>query len=268
MLLLLVCLSVRIELRLKRRCRSQVSRVESGPCVCTKADDHTPLSQLLEWFMSYYAQAKSTYGAKAKDPATRGKMREGICSAGEIFFVPSGWWHSTSSSILLLSSTVQLSDSSLAFTVVVNLEPAIAVTQNFVSRRELPAVLRFMKHRPEQVSGFKLHRPDTSATTAEEEAGGLDDCDENVEGVFEAFCEALRKERKDVAEEALKSVGELEEKSDEAKKEEREARKEEKVGVWAKVKEVTEEEECGGGFSFGFFEEGDDVEEEGDVVEA
>lgn len=49
-----------------------------------------------EWFISYYKEAKLTYGARAKDPKTRGKMTEGICEAGEIFFVPSGYWHSTS----------------------------------------------------------------------------------------------------------------------------------------------------------------------------
>lgn len=50
--------------------------------------------------MSYYKQAKATYGARARDPATRGKMLEGICNAGEIFYVPSGWWHSAPSSSL------------------------------------------------------------------------------------------------------------------------------------------------------------------------
>jgi hypothetical protein len=56
----------------------------------------------------------------------------------------------------------------------VNLEPGVALTQNFVSetevravgfrwytrtharRRQLPAVLRFLRDRPAQVSGFKL----------------------------------------------------------------------------------------------------------------
>ena len=33
-------------------------------------------------------------------------------------------------------------------TVVVNLEPSIAVTQNFVSQRELKSVLLFMRDRP------------------------------------------------------------------------------------------------------------------------
>lgn len=60
---------------------------------------------LAEWFMSYYKEAKSTYGARAKDASTRGQMREGICNAGEIFFVPSGWWHSA---FFLLSAAPSL----------------------------------------------------------------------------------------------------------------------------------------------------------------
>lgn len=36
------------------------------------------------------------YGPRAKDASNRGKMREGICNEGEIFYVPSGWWHSSS----------------------------------------------------------------------------------------------------------------------------------------------------------------------------
>ncbi len=43
-----------------------------------------------------------------------------------------GWWH-----------------------LVVNLSPAIAITQNFVPRAHLPAVLRFLRDKPEQVSGFR-----------------------------------------------------------------------------------------------------------------
>jgi L-amino acid N-acyltransferase YncA len=52
---------------------------------------------VIEWFMAYYAEAKATYGTKGTDVGKRGQMLEGICRAGEIFFVPSGWWHSTSS---------------------------------------------------------------------------------------------------------------------------------------------------------------------------
>lgn len=37
----------------------------------------------------------------------------------------------------------------------VNLEPSIAITQNFVPTAHLVNVLEFLKHKPDQVSGFK-----------------------------------------------------------------------------------------------------------------
>ena len=44
---------------------------------------------------------------------------ECIVSAGELIFVPRGWWH-----------------------MAINLEPGVAVTQNYVSRSNLPHVLQ------------------------------------------------------------------------------------------------------------------------------
>lgn len=57
-----------------------------------QSEVEAPLS-LAEWMLNYYAQAKALYGSRAKDPQHRGKMLEGICEEGEIFYVPSGWWH-------------------------------------------------------------------------------------------------------------------------------------------------------------------------------
>ncbi|CAI0406472.1 unnamed protein product [Linum tenue] len=79
---------------------------------------------IIEWFMNFYGATKKWQ----KRPV------ECICRAGEVIFVPNGWWH-----------------------LVINLEESIAITQNFVSRRNLLNVLDFLK-RPnasELVSGTK-----------------------------------------------------------------------------------------------------------------
>ena len=80
----------------------------------------SPLS-IAEWLLSFHGEARKTLGC-----------REGICNEGEVLHVPSGWWH-----------------------LVVNLEPSIAITQNFVPAAHLANVLDFLKNKPDQVSGFK-----------------------------------------------------------------------------------------------------------------
>lgn len=67
---------------------------------------------IIEWFMNFYADSRSW----------KKKPIECICKAGEVVFVPNGWWH-----------------------LVINLEDSIAITQNFVSRRNLLNVLDFLK---------------------------------------------------------------------------------------------------------------------------
>ena len=47
---------------------------------------------------------------------------ECVCGPGDVLFIPNGWWH-----------------------LAVNLRLSVAVTQNFVSRQNVCAVLRFLK---------------------------------------------------------------------------------------------------------------------------
>lgn len=79
----------------------------------------SPLS-IAEWLLNFHAEARQIPGCI-----------EGVCEPGEVLHVPSGWWH-----------------------LVVNLEPAIAITQNFVPKTQLHAAVNFLKNKPDQVSGF------------------------------------------------------------------------------------------------------------------
>ncbi|KAI0877532.1 F-box domain-containing protein [Hypoxylon argillaceum] len=80
----------------------------------------SPLS-IAEWLLEFHAEARTLPGCI-----------EGVCKAGEILHVPSGWWH-----------------------LVVNLAPGIALTQNFVPNSHLADALSFLKNKPDQVTGFK-----------------------------------------------------------------------------------------------------------------
>jgi hypothetical protein len=80
----------------------------------------SPLS-IAEYMLTFHELARRTPGCK-----------EGICFAGEVLHVPSGWFH-----------------------LVLNLEDSLALTQNFVPRKKLPDVLSFLRDQRGEVSGFK-----------------------------------------------------------------------------------------------------------------
>ncbi|KAK0618152.1 Clavaminate synthase-like protein [Bombardia bombarda] len=111
----------------------------------------SPLS-IAEWLLEFHTEARQLR-----------ECREGICKAGEILHVPSGWWH-----------------------LVVNLEPGIALTQNFVPKSHIADVLSFLKDRPEQVTGFK----------------------KEVADPYNLFVDRLRVEYPEVLEEGLRRLAE------------------------------------------------------------
>ncbi|CAD6889665.1 unnamed protein product [Tilletia laevis] len=104
-----------------------------GVYVTEDEGEVTSPASLAEWVSLF---ARATYEVHGTGKAGDGKLLVGVCRAGETCYVPSGWWHA-----------------------VLNLEECVALTQNFVSPTELPYVLHFLKHKPDQISGFKRPRP-------------------------------------------------------------------------------------------------------------
>ncbi|KAG8905053.1 hypothetical protein FRC01_008496 [Tulasnella sp. 417] len=188
------------------------------PGVYTNEDESevtSPLS-IPEWFLTYFDYAWSTYGPSAKDSELRDRQNGTILATLPVLHRrsrPSGWWH-----------------------LVVNLDDSVAVTQNFVSENELTNVLRFMRDKPDQLSGFK---------------GSL-----TPSTIYERFTCVLQENAPETYTRAMEA---LEKTSPSVKRE----------SVWDKVVSASVDDsaslagEAGGGFSFGFeFDEGDEEDEE------
>ncbi|KAL8006600.1 putative JmjC domain, F-box-like domain superfamily protein [Plasmopara halstedii] len=127
------------------------------------AEVSSPIS-LMEWFVTFYKDVQ-------KLPPHL-KPVEGICKEGEIVFVPHGWWHT-----------------------VLNIDESIAITQNFVSANNVKNVVRFLKEKPEQVSGCSIEqRSKLSSTFQDVLSKNFPDLHANV--VRELKEEEVRKHRK------------------------------------------------------------------------
>ncbi|KPA80968.1 putative mitochondrial hypothetical protein [Leptomonas pyrrhocoris] len=114
------------------------------------AEVATPVS-LTEWLLNNYDASLQTL---------RHCGYECICEPGDIMFVPCGWWHS-----------------------VINLEDSVAITQNYVSRSNLPKVVKFLRAMKGSISGI-----DEDADTATAESTAARQC-----GFAKEFETAMRK---------------------------------------------------------------------------
>ncbi|KAI8871823.1 Clavaminate synthase-like protein [Ramicandelaber brevisporus] len=114
------------------------------PGVYTDKDESEVTSPISvpSWFNSFYKEAHKLI-----------RPMEAVCNPGEVIFVPSGWWHC-----------------------VLNLGANIAITQNYVSRRNLTSVAAFLYKKRDQVSGCR-------------EGTG--------ESLYERFKEAMQKQHPD-----------------------------------------------------------------------
>ncbi|KAE8321763.1 hypothetical protein BDV39DRAFT_210459 [Aspergillus sergii] len=154
----------------------------------------SPLS-IAEWLLGFHAEARRTPGCI-----------EGICQEGEILHVPSGWWH-----------------------LVVNIEPAIAITQNFIPRAHLSAALDFLSNKADQISGFR----------------------KDVYNPYEQFVNKMREAHPDLLEQALDEL---------KKKNEGKKRKWDEIVHGKSEQDSAGDSSEAGGFSFGFGDDGSDVE--------
>lgn len=121
---------------------------------------------VIEWFVNYYEQAHE-YGRKV------GAI-ECVVNAGEVMFIPAGWFH-----------------------IVLNLELTVAVTQNYASPVNIAAISSWLQRHPQDISGVKtkeqkmfisqnfanlvaIHRPELVPQMLQSGAIRLEDLPENI----------------------------------------------------------------------------------------
>eukprot|EP00041_Stephanoeca_diplocostata_P010087 m.160208 g.160208 ORF g.160208 m.160208 type:complete len:285 (+) comp18015_c0_seq2:1320-2174(+) len=94
-----------------------------------------------EWFLNYYDQLREMHPPPV----------ECIAKAGDLVFVPSGWWHC----VLNLDATDVAKVSNDRECIPPGRNPVVAITQNYVSSANLRTVCAFLKHKRSQVSGCR-----------------------------------------------------------------------------------------------------------------
>lgn len=138
----------------------------------------TAPQSLMEWFVNYYHVLKSDKSIP---------YVEGICRKGEILFVPNGWWHCVLNVPDESDEMLEESEPSLN----------IAITQNFVNRYNLVNVLKFLKHKPDQISGLS-------------QSMSCQDIDAARNTFFDRFVAKMEENYPDVIANALKELDAIE----------------------------------------------------------
>ena len=192
-----------------------------------------PIS-LGEWFLTYW----NDHMKQRNHPDPSKRPLECTVHPGDILFVPHGWWHC-----------------------VLNLDDglSIALTQNYVSKSNLSDVLRFLKTKPQQISGCR-------------------DRDDAIqpEELLDQFMNALNEKRPDLVYDALKiseegwqcaawtDIVESQPTLDDANRNEKVVKKQKTTSILDRAKLNLEQdgvdlydnnENGNGGFSFSFLEQ-------------
>ncbi|KAL9060493.1 MAG: hypothetical protein Q9162_000666 [Coniocarpon cinnabarinum] len=166
----------------------------------------TSPSSIAEWLMNFHEEARQKPG-----------VCEGICEEGEVLHVPGGWYH------LVLNIPSQDTDNS---------EYNIAVTQNFVPEPRLPTVLKFLRDKPDQISGFRFSDDNQMERAADTENIGRF-------SAYELFVKRLQECYPTLVTKALSILDTTPTAQPSARK-----------GLWEQVTEGKKDH--GGNFSFGF----------------